>query len=237
MRETIEAGLARLEAAVFASPPPPAAPYDRLRRVGEAVLTANERKHDVSPAPGASFDCRIQYMKETVVRRIEAQLGIAPRPEQNLLDRIRALFNSVDQIVQAEPRVSNYERRILAERQRAASVLYDDLWRMLQFAAMYDGYVREDFTSERFLDALGMLESEVFGRHSFYGPRRALVAVGQPIDLRDRWAAYRTDRRAEVRAVTLDLETAVRSMLAALARSAGSPAPGAPPRPSGPRAL
>jgi hypothetical protein len=167
-----------------------------------------------------TFDGRIQQMKAIVINRIETQLGIVPRADQNLLERIRALFNSVDQIVYTEPSASPYEARIMAERQRAARAVYDDLWRLLQFVAIYDGYVRETHTVERFMDALSLLETEVYGQRRFYGPRRALVSVGEPIDLKDRAPAYRANKRGEVQSVTLAIESAVRRMLATLA-SAG----------------
>ena len=232
VQHAIAAALTQLEAAVFASPPPPAPDYDRLRRIGEAILQANEQKHGVRPRAEDTFDDRIQRMKGVAIQRIEEQLGISPRPDQNLLERIRALFNSVDQIVQAEPPAAPYQRRLLAERRSAARLLYDDLWRMLQFVAIYDGYVRETFTVERFMDTLSILETEVFGRRRFRGPRHALVAVGEPINLKDRLAGYRANKRAEACAVTLALESDVRTMLASLAAKAGSRLGGSPGEPA-----
>lgn len=230
MRLAMDAALQRLEGALFAEPPPPAAPYERLRRVGERILAANERKHQVTAGAQDSLDLRIERLKELALREVESQLGLVPRADQTPLDRIRALFVSADQIVQAEPAASAYERRLLSERQRAVSLLYDDLWRMLQFVAIYGGYVREARTVERFMDMLGLLEMEVFGVRRFYGKRRAVLSVGEPVDLKDRFAAYRENKRKEVHALTLDLEHSVRAMLTSMAVAGGTPMPdeGAP---------
>lgn len=106
---------------------------------------------------------------------------------------------------------------MLAERQREVAVLYDDLWRLNRAVGIYDGYVRETMSAERFLDVLGLLELEVFKKRHIWGPRRARIGVGEPLDLAESLDAYRADRRTTVATVTLALEDAVRAMLEALA--------------------
>ncbi|MFC1597286.1 1-acyl-sn-glycerol-3-phosphate acyltransferase [Planctomycetota bacterium] len=218
MRTEREASLARLESKLF--PPDSAAPqsaYERLQRIGKAVLTANEKSHHVKPDENASFDDRIQRMKETILRYVERQLDLTPRADHSLLDRTRSLFNAVDRIVYEEPETSEYEQRLASERQKAVQDLYDDLWRVLQMVAIYDGYVRESMTAERFMDVLCLLEMEVLGERRIWGPRKAMVRVGEPVDLRDHFSAYKTDRRGATREVTLAVESQVRQMLSALA--------------------
>ncbi len=100
-----------------------------------------------------------------------------------------------------------------SQRQSAVRGLYDDLWRILQFVSIYDGYVRESMTVDRFLDVLCLLEMEVFNKRHIWGPREARIMVGEPIDLKDHLPAYRADRREVVERVTLALESSVRSML------------------------
>lgn len=221
MRAQREASLARLESKLF--PPegaPPQSQYERLRRIGEAVLAANEKVYNVKPDEDDSFDDRIQIVKETIVRRIELQLELTPRADQSLLDRIRALFNAVDRMVYEEPQGSEYEQKLVEEHQQAARGLYDDLWRVVQLVAIYDGYVRESLTVERFMDVLGLLEMEVFGKRRMWGPRKAMVKVGDPLDLRDHFSSYQADKRPVIREVTMAVESQVRQMLAALAEQA-----------------
>jgi 1-acyl-sn-glycerol-3-phosphate acyltransferase len=221
MRSHRNASLARVESRLFPSDcVAPELPYERLRRIGKAVLIANEKSHNVKPDEDASFDDRIQMMKETIVRHIERKLELTPRADQSLLDRTRALFNAVDRIVHEEPQASEYQQKLASERQQAARDLYDDLWRVLQLVAIYDGYVRELMTVERFMDVLGLLEMEVLGKRRIWGPRKAMIGVGDSVDLRDHLSTYKTDKRSVIQEVTLAVESQVRQMLATLADSA-----------------
>ena len=212
--------LSRLEAGLLpdSESSTPADPYERLRRIAEAMLVANETRHNVVPDKNDSLDDRIQRMKEAVVRRIERQFDLTPRSDHSLLDRIRALFNIVDRIVYEDADGSRYEKKLHCERQQAARTLYDDLWRVLQLVAIYDGYVRESMTTERFMDVLGLLEMEVFAERRIWGPRKALVKLGQAVDLKDHLADYRRSKPEIVHRVTLELETSVRRMLGELAQ-------------------
>jgi hypothetical protein len=190
--------------------------YDRLRGIAEAVLVANERVHHVIADPDSGMNDRIQNLKEFVASKIERQLDIVPTERQTLLERIRVLFNTLDRIVYDEPAASQYEQRLALERQQIARALYEDLWRLLQFVAIYDGYVRESMTVERFMDVLCLLEMEVFKKRRIWGPRKACVKVGQPIDLKDYSAPYAENKRDAVQNVNATLEASVRESLDAM---------------------
>jgi len=196
---------------------PPAADalsrYERLRRIGEVVLAANEKKHGITVAKGAGLNDRIQAVKELIVSKIERRLDVTPRKEQTLLDRIRTLFNTVDRIVTDEDEGSEYERKLLRERREEAGTLYEDLWRVLQFVATYDGYVGETLSVERFLDIAGLLELEIFGERKLRGPRKAVVRVGEILDLKDHFQKYKADKREQTKRITMDAESSVRQML------------------------
>ncbi len=217
MHGAIDASLARLEASLaIVADTSAGSRYARMRRVAEAILAANEQTHQVHPSEGATLGERIDGLKLSVVARMESQLEVAPRPGETLLDRVRALFNAVDRIVFEEAAASEYERRLAIERRQAARDMYDDLWRLLRFVAIYDGYVRESMTVERFLDVLGLMEAEVFGERRMWGPRRALVQVGEPANLKYHLPAYTADRRGAVANVTQQMESAVRTMIESL---------------------
>jgi hypothetical protein len=156
-------------------------------------------------------------MKLHVVADFERRLHLPSNEDKSLLDRIRALFNAVDRIVHEEPEGSQYEQQLAVERQEAARKLYDDLWRLLQFVAVYDGYVSESMTIERFMDVLGILETEISKDRKIWGPRKALVKVGEPIDLRDYLPAYLDDKKATIKDITLEVESRVRALLDDLA--------------------
>ena len=214
MHDEIDASLSCLETKLLASEKlDPLPRYERLRRVAEAVLVANEKRHNVTPNEESSINDRVQNLKNCVVAGLEQQLDVTPPAESELLDRIRTLFNTVDRIVHEEPHTSEYEQQLATERQQEVRSLYDDLWRVQQFVAVYDGYVRESMTVERFMDLLCMLEMEVFENRRIWGPRKALVKVGEPIDLKDQFLFYKSDRRGVIQKITIALESSVREML------------------------
>ncbi|MFQ5930290.1 MAG: 1-acyl-sn-glycerol-3-phosphate acyltransferase [Acidobacteriota bacterium] len=217
MRREIDSTLQRLERTLFSTENPQSLMlYERLRRVGEVVLNTIEREYNIRPAKGAGLNERVQHMKELIVSRVAAALGISLRSEQPLLDRIRDLFNAVDRITYSEAEGSEYERQLHHYRQEKAQGLYDDLWRVLRFIALYEGYVRETLTAERFLDVLGLLELEVFGRKTIRGPRKAAMSVGEPLNLMPYYQSYQRDKRTTLQEVTTSLESSVRQLLTKL---------------------
>lgn len=177
------------------------------------MLSANEREHNVRPRTEASLNERVQHMKELIVSRVASALGVSPSADRPLLDRIRELFNAIDQVVYSEPEGPDYERKLHQMRQQEVRGLYDDLSRVLRFVAIHDGYVRETLTAERFLDVLGLLEDEVFGRRRNWGPKKALVKVGKPLNLIQYYQRYKCDKRDTLQEITIALEASVRQML------------------------
>lgn len=190
--------------------------YDQLRAVAEAVLSANERVYGVTHDEESSFNDRIQYLRDRILTKLEQQLALSPATGKHLLERIRTVFNAVDRIVEQPPPESDYERRLVHEHQQTVRDLYCDLWRELRFVAIYDGYVTEAMNVERFMDVLCLLEFEVFGHRRVWGPRKACIEVGEPIDLKDHFADYSNDRHGTGVRVTMMLETSVQKMLDSL---------------------
>ncbi len=158
-------------------------------------------------------------MKESLVSRLESQLGVKPKKQQALLDRVRVLFNTLDRVIETDPDCSEYEYQLAMERQSQVMQYYEDLTRLVRFVAIHDGYVTEEITFERFLDVLSQLELEVHRRRGIWGPRKAILKVGEPIDLKQHAPAYQSDRRQTVRDVTISLEESVRSMLQELGKA------------------
>jgi hypothetical protein len=221
MRDTIKDSLARLERALHLQTPAVQVSLDdRLLLVGEAVLAANERGYNVRPDPQATLDKRIQFMKELIVGRIADALGVSQQLARPLRDRIRELVNHLDRIIYSEPEGSEYDRKLQEEMQQKIKGLYDDLDRVFRFIVVADP--GELLTAEQFLDILGRLEREVLKKVKVWGPRKAVVKIGEPVNLRDHFPSYLLDKRGAISAITLTLEDAVRGMLAGLVREHSS---------------
>lgn len=219
MRREIHRALARLEQRLRLSPDHLSL-YERLRHVGEAVVASLEEEYGVRAGGDANLNARIQSMKELLVVRIATALGVSFDRDQALAARIRTLVNTVDRILHEEAQGSGYQLDLHRHRQAEVEPLYDDLSRVLRFVATYDGYVRETMSVERFLDIIGQLEREVFGKRPNRGPCRALIRVGEPVNLTGYFDRYQRDRRGVLGYVTTELEDSVKAMLMELGRFA-----------------
>jgi 1-acyl-sn-glycerol-3-phosphate acyltransferase len=212
VRPAITRALTRLEKKLGITQPA-AELYPRLVAVGEAVLRATEREYGLRPAKDALFNDRMQAAKAAIIARVATELGIAPRADQPMLEQIRGLFNALDRQMREEPAESDYARQLQEQHRRHAKELYNDLWRVMRFVAIYDSYVAETMTLERFCELINRLEWEVFGTMRWIGPLKAVLQVGEPIDLADHWPAYQQDKRAALAAVMSLLEGRVRGMM------------------------
>jgi hypothetical protein len=219
MRRQIERSLSRLERKLGLSSVKETS-YARLRNIGEAVLASAEREYGVRPKDVSDFNGRIQRIKDLLVERIATNLGVSFKPDQTLPVRIRKLVNTLNEIVHHEPEGPEYQLELHRERRAEVEHLYSDLSRVLHFVATYDGYVKETMTAERFLDVIGQLEREVFGKRTARGPCSVHIRVGEPVDLARHYEDYQTDRKGALTRITSTLEQRVKEMLAELGRLA-----------------
>ena len=149
--------------------------------------------------PGAADDLpgRLRRYYDTGLAWVTDQLGVEPRPGETIQTGLRRAFAAVGP--ETEPLV----KAVLARLQR--------------FQAISSDYLHEDASAERWLDVLGRFELDLTDRWRRY-PRHAHVAVGRPISLGARWPAYRADRKAELTAVTRELQAACARLLEGLSR-------------------
>ena len=76
--------------------------------------------------------------------------------------------------------------------------------RLLNFDAIYDGYVAEKPTPERFFATIDRFEREVFqiDQAKSKGRRQILTTIGTLINLKDYWSAYQTDKEQTINHIT-----------------------------------
>jgi 1-acyl-sn-glycerol-3-phosphate acyltransferase len=202
----IEASLRRLEAALGVSDPNASA-YARLRHVATALVERLEREQKLEPQPGEGLNARIDRLRESIAERIATALGIQAPRETTFPALVQALANAYEDFVEEEAE----GRSDVPPEQDGVRELYRLWLRLKNFVAVRDGYVAAWPSAERFLDVLGRLELDVFGRSHIRARRRAVVRVGTPIDLREYAAAYGERRRETLEAVTVRLEAEVRA--------------------------
>jgi hypothetical protein len=187
--------------------------YDRLRAVGTRVVEGYEKAYGVRPDAADTLDERIQRMKNLWVTRAAAVLGIEDNASLALGDRIRAIVNALDRMSIAED-ASEFTKETMRRRHAETQPLYKDLERAGRFLATGGHYVADRPTDERFMEVIGRMEEELFGFSPPRGPRRAVLTVGEPVDVTLLYSAYQSDPRGTVTEFTRGLEDAVRGLLA-----------------------
>ena len=185
----------------------------RLLSLGQALLEAHEKEHGVEPAKGASLTDRVQHLKELIISETAGALGIQEKPGQILPDRIRELINALDQTIYRPPSGTEYGRKLQRLGREEARLLRTRLNTAINFMALDACYLEHTLTTERFLDLIGLLETEVLGRRKFWGMRKAVVKVGEPVDLRTYAMEHDTNRRSIPQKIVRTLESSVRAML------------------------
>ncbi len=213
MWNTIDTALTRLEHAIL--PPVERTSierYERLRRIGVTVLRTLAAEYKYKMDETVPLDVHIQKLKEQILSHAEQIMGI--HTEADVLTRVRALKNLVDaEIYKDVEQMTEYEQKIHEELLQKFQQFYPDLERLINFIAISDGYVAKEPSQERFLEVIIRLEREVFGTAKMRGPRVASLRVGEPKNLRDCYDTYKTQKREMVEQITLELETAVQTLV------------------------
>ena len=186
--------------------------YQRLRRIGIAVLKtlADEYQYEIDQS--ASVNEHIQGLKEQILSHAEKIMGI--QPNGDILTRVRVLRNLVDsEIYKDIEQMTEYERKIHQELLQKFQQFYPDLDRLVNFIAITDGYVADDESPERYLEVIARLEKEVFGAAKMRGPRVASIKAGEPQNLLEKYDAYKNDKKNTVENITAGLETEVQNLI------------------------
>ena len=213
MWTAIDAALTRLEHAIL--PPVERTSierYQRLRRIGIAVLRTLATEYQYKIDETVPIDVHIQKLKEQILSHAEQIMGI--HTEADVLSRVRALKNLVDaEVYKDVEQMTAYEQKIHEELLHKFQQFYPDLERLINFIAISDGYVAKAPSQERYLEVIIRLEREVFGTAKMRGPRVASLRVGEPKNLRDCYDTYKAQKRETVEQITLELETAVQTLV------------------------
>ncbi len=187
---------------------------DRLRRVAEKLLQVLEKEYRQQPAEGATMNDRVEKLRRAILQKVAKQLDVQLAAGARELEHVRVLRNTLDDYIYADNGKSEYEKAIHEANAANIKACYKDLDRAVNFIAIYDGYVTEHMTQERYSHVLDRLEWEVFGKAPGpRGARRVLIDVGEPINLDDYAESYKTKKKEAVARVTDDIFSQISSML------------------------
>lgn len=173
--------------------------YQRLRQVAHQVILNIEEEAQLSHEEGMDWNQRIERLRQFFVQKCEAALNIEPVTNLPLRERVYKVQAFLEDAENADSqRAQNDDLKRANQINREA--LFWDTVRLLNFDAIYDGYVAESPTAERFLDTLIRLEREVFHLEDAprKAPRKAYFHVSEPINLKDYLADYMRDRAGTI---------------------------------------
>ncbi|MBX2863928.1 MAG: 1-acyl-sn-glycerol-3-phosphate acyltransferase [Leptolyngbyaceae cyanobacterium MAG.088] len=174
--------------------------YQRLLAISALIITRIETEFGLTSAPEQDWNDRISHLRNHVISQCEQQLNLKANgaPIRERVYRIQALLESEEPKTVAED-----------------DVLYWTTIRLLNFDAIYDGYVAADPTPERFLDTLMRLEREVYQIEHIQpkAHRQAIFRVGEPINLKHYVQAFKQDKTGTVTQLTEQLRTTVQENL------------------------
>lgn len=184
--------------------------YQRLVAIADQVLTQYEQDYGipVDPTVERSRNQRIDTIRVHVLSTCEQVLSLLSAPQDPLRERVYRI-----------QRVLESRAEVLAAKDFwTYETIHTAAARLLNFDAIYDGYVAAHPTPERFLDTLTRLERAVFGIDlpGLKGDRRVLLRVGEPVNLKEYFEPYQTMRQAVVDQIVANLQQQVQKNLDAL---------------------
>ncbi len=170
--------------------------YQRLRAIAERVIYQFEVEHrlDTNNLTQKSWNERIDRLKHHLLDNCERVMGITHMSHYPLRERVYKIQHLL------ESKADSLDQEDFWQYERIQQITVS----LLNFNAIYDGYVAAAPTPERFLDTLIRLERQVFNI-DYPTPkahRHVLIKVGEPINLKDHYDAYRRDRSRTVHQLT-----------------------------------
>ena len=160
--------------------------YSRLKNIGQRVLEDLETEYGVTSSD-RDLNKRIDSLRTRMLNYCENKLEIDPAiklPDRERIYKIQSILS------------------LLSDAEKQPDIDYEHIYlttvRLLNFDALYNGYVAEKPTPGRFFATIDRLEREVFqiDRPKFKGQRRVMVKIGTPINLKEYWLDYHQNNSA-----------------------------------------
>jgi 1-acyl-sn-glycerol-3-phosphate acyltransferase len=215
VRPVLRKKVALLEDRLALKSPSEKSLMERLRAIGQTLLVALENEYDCGAKEGHSVNDRILQLRMQILKNAAYQLHIKLPENAKELDSVRVIRNTLDDFIYTdEAPKSDYQRKLHDEKAAVIRGLYRDLDRVVNFIAIYDSYLVEHNTQERFADNLDRLETEIIGGEpTFTGPRLVLLDVGHALDMSERYPDYKKNKRAVLTTTITEVSAQLTGML------------------------
>jgi 1-acyl-sn-glycerol-3-phosphate acyltransferase len=182
--------------------------YQRLRTIGQQVLSKIASDYGISEPINLHSDSwneAIKLLKNNLLEQCEQKLSLESNPNFPMRERIykvqATLESKLEEDEEFNPTIETF--------------IKDTTFQLLNFDAIYDGYVAEKPEDERFLDTLNRIERSVFNwdKPSQKGIRQAIIKIGTIIDLQDYYPSYLENKAETIENLTQILQYSVQNNL------------------------
>ncbi len=184
--------------------------YERVRNLSLTVLKESSKQFGYPLSFEDSLDEQIKQLENFVLTKLEQVVNLPYTSELGYLDRVRRIRNTVDRVVkESEEEETFYQKRLHHHQKEVLKNFYWDLDRIVNFIAVYDGYIYSGMTPERYVEVIRRLEREVFGWPRLSHPSTAVIQVLNPIDLKERFEAFLHDKKSVTEEIIGEIEPAL----------------------------
>ncbi len=216
LTETIEKALANLEKAT-GIPLPATSHYERVRAIGRKVLDETSSQFGYPLSFDDSIDDQIRGLENFMLTKLEQVVNLLFETHLSYLERVRRIRNMVDKLLKDVPEdLTPYQARLFDHQKAVLKNFYWDLDRIVNFIAIYDGYMHPDMTAERYVEVIRRLEKEVYGWYHLRHPRTVYMKVLEPIDLKSYFPQFLQDKKKTTEAILGQVESALYQAIIAL---------------------
>ena len=211
----LEATVAKLEGTLFGEKR--SGPlYDRIYALGVELLSRKEAELGLRPEPSQTIYERVAGVREFLLATLERRYLGRVR-EEYPFDRARRLIIHILEELAAlhdRPEVPAHERAALEAELRKDFARAQTAARSVSFA---EDYLIHHPTPERMAETLTKLEREVYEREAFQPKvrRKAIIKIGDPIDVRRYLAEYsdRKRRKDAILRLVQELQASIQSLI------------------------
>lgn len=204
--------------------------YSRLYRLAEHLLTLMEGYYkdfyqvsfevaDRDASLNSQLAQRLSALMDKALQVAESYFGL--RPKGNTIDRCRKIEQAGwDRIFREETQRLPPAELGLANRVAEEADLR--MWHMRlveSFVAVTGRYVKEHPSADRFAETALLLRDMVAKlkgeapKRSHLGAQKAIVTVGEPMEVNSRLGDYQKKRKRAIAQLTADLQTAMESLI------------------------
>jgi 1-acyl-sn-glycerol-3-phosphate acyltransferase len=215
--KAIETSLYKLEEAVgLSSGTEGRNRYQRLHLLASALLSGVAKQLGCKLDLNAPLAQNVHQLSGFMLQKLEQVINLEPDDAMRYLDRIRKIRNTVDKILSQGDESTLYAKRLFNHQKAILHNFYADLDRVVNFIAIYDGYLQPDMEAGQMVELLRRMEKEVFGAFRLVHPRTAVVSAQKPLNLKGYFKDFLADRQATVTQLAIAVEQEIHAGIQAV---------------------